>query len=762
MELYKDRTKSPGQRAEDLLGRMTLREKVGQLNQRLYGFRIYERRGDEIILSQELKDEVERYGGLGVLYGLFRADPWSGRDENTGLPGALAIRAYNQIQKYVIEHSRFGIPMLMSSECPHGHQALGGYLLPVNLAVGATFDPALFGEAASVCAGQLKEMGVNLALVSLLDILRDPRWGRSEECFGEDPFLASAFAKAAVESMQKEGVAVVAKHFCAQGEGTGGINASAARIGERELREIHLPMAKACCEAGVQGVMAAYNEIDGVYCHVNQKLLRGILRGEFGFDGVVMADGVALDRLKEMTGDDVISAAKALKAGVDISLWDEVYPRLEEAVEKGLVPESLLDEAVLRVLTLKFAQGLFDHPYLEERGDAGARSLAGYPQTLQLARESAVLLKNERVSGMPDSECGRVLPLGDWAKRIAVIGPNADDIYRQLGDYTPPVLAGEYSTVLDGMRALAADRRKAGKECEILTCAFDELTEKKRREALACMESADVVVLVLGGSSSRFEGAEFDSNGAAIAGGEFQMECGEGLDVSGLKLPGDQEAWAALARESGKPLVTVVIQGRPYAIKPVADVSDGLMLCFYPGPAGGRAVAELLFGEESPSGRLPVSVPVSVGQLPVYYNYKASYAAMGYCDGGKEPLYSFGQGFGYGALHYGKMEISQEGTKPEISVTIEVSNDGAMDDYAVGQLYIHDLQSSTVRRARELKAFQRKKVRAGGRELLGLKLGEDAFRVWNENMEFSLEPGEVELIFMDQGIVWDKQTIRIG
>ena len=173
-------------------------------------------------------------------------------------------------------------------------------------------------------------------------------------------------------------------------------------------------------------------------------------------------------------------------------------------------------------------------------------------------------------------------------------------------------------------------------------------------------------------------------------------------------------------------------------------------------------MAELLFGEESPSGRLPVSVPVSAGQLPVYYNYKASYAAMGYCDGGKEPLYSFGQGFGYGAIHYGKMEISQEGTKPEISVTIEVSNDGAMDDYAVGQLYIHDLQSSTVRRARELKAFQRKNVRAGGRELLGLKLGEDAFRVWDENMEFSLEPGEVELIFMDQGIVWDKQTIRIG
>ena len=257
MEQYKDSSLKPSLRAKDLLGRMTLREKIGQINQRLYGFSVYERNGEEITLSEELKEEVKRYGWLGVLYGLYRADPWSGRTESTGLKGRLAPKAYNMVQRYVIEHSRFGIPVLMSSECPHGHQALDGYLLPVNLASAASFHPELLKRAGAVCGAQLAEMGVDLALVSMLDILRDPRWGRSEECFGEDPYLAGVMAKALTEGMQDKGVAVVAKHFCAQGEGTGGVNASAARIGMRELRELHPPAATAGCAEGGKGSMAA-------------------------------------------------------------------------------------------------------------------------------------------------------------------------------------------------------------------------------------------------------------------------------------------------------------------------------------------------------------------------------------------------------------------------------------------------------------------------------------------------------------------------
>lgn len=363
---YKDASLPTAERVNDLLSHMTLREKVGQLNQRLYGFRSYERKGDEITLTKETIEEAKYFGGLGVVYGLYRADPWSAKTEENGLTPEYAIKGYNLLQRCCLEHSRLGIPLLLSSECPHGHQALDGYLLPVNLAAGATFDPKLYKEAVSVCAHQLKQMGVNLSLVSALDVARDPRWGRTEECFGEDPYLCSCFAKAAVEGTQSEGVAMVAKHFCAQGETTGGVNASAARIGERELREIHLPAAKACCAAGVKGVMAAYNEIDGVYCHMNYHLLTEILRDEFGFDGIVMADGVALDRLQEAVGDEPHAAALALFAGVDVSLWDNVFPYLEDAVKDGLLDESLLDEAVKRVLTLKFEQGLFEHPYLPE------------------------------------------------------------------------------------------------------------------------------------------------------------------------------------------------------------------------------------------------------------------------------------------------------------------------------------------------------------------------------------------------------------
>ncbi len=395
-QAYQNEKLSARERAESLLSIMTLKEKIGQLNQKLYGFSIYERQGDKLLLSQDLKNEVEKYSGLGTLYGLYRADPWSGKSFENGLSGKHAIMAYNQVQRYVIEHSRLGIPMLLSTECPHGHQALDGYLLPVNLCNGASFRPELLEEAYEVCGRQLKELGVNLALVSVLDILRDPRWGRSEECFGEDPYLAAEFARAAVTGLQKSGVAVVAKHFCAQGESTGGVNASAARIGERELREIHLPVVKACIEAGVKGIMAAYNEIDGIPCHANYKLLTEILREEMGFTGFIMSDGVAIDQLDVMTGDPVMSAALALNAGVDMGLWDEAFGHLEEAYERGLVTMETIDRAVLRILTLKFEQGLFEQPYLKEDESLTEFHYQDYPQSYRLASESVVLLKNER------------------------------------------------------------------------------------------------------------------------------------------------------------------------------------------------------------------------------------------------------------------------------------------------------------------------------------------------------------------------------
>ena len=758
---YKDASLPTAERVNDLLSHMTLREKVGQLNQRLYGFRAYERKGDEITLTKETIEEAKYFGGLGVVYGLYRADPWSAKTEENGLSKEYAIKGYNLLQRCCLEHSRLGIPLLLSSECPHGHQALDGYLLPVNLAAGATFDPKLYKEAVSVCAHQLKQMGVNLSLVSALDVARDPRWGRTEECFGEDPYLCSCFAKAAVEGTQSEGVAMVAKHFCAQGETTGGVNASAARIGERELREIHLPAAKACCEAGVKGVMAAYNEIDGVYCHMNRHLLTEILRDEFGFDGIVMADGVALDRLQEAVGDEPHAAALALFAGVDVSLWDNVFPYLEDAVKDGLLDESLLDEAVKRVLTLKFEQGLFEHPYLPEDSKEESYTMEKYPQSLQLARESVVLLKNQNV-----------LPLKTSDQKILVLGPSADDIYRMLGDYTPPVSDENSFTLLKGLEYLAGDRI-------IKTCSYTALTEEKKKEVQKLIDWADVVIMAIGGSSSRFGGALFDNNGAAVVQGTqknskdsdlvrknkeaWAMDCGEGMDSSTLSLPGDQLDWFLFVRESNKPLISIVVAGRPYAISEIASKTDALLYSFYPGPYGGLALAQLLYGQESPSGRLPISIPAHVGQLPVYYNPKRSYEAMKYWDEEDHALYEFGEGFGYGQLSYENMTLQKETDHDSFTykVTFSVSNKSDADDFAVPQLYVRDIAASTVRRVRELKGFTKTSLKAGQTKQISIVLDKAAFTIWNLNMKQVVEPGEFEILLMDQGKIWDRQTITL-
>lgn len=590
MEAYQNAALSPEERAKDLLGKMTLQEKVGQLNQRLYGFRIYERQGEEFTLTEEFKEEVERMGGLGVLYGLYRADPWADKDEKTGIVLELSAKAYNIVQKYVIDHSRLGIPMMMSTECPHGHQALGGGLLPVNLAAGATFDPELLSEGYKACGKQLKSGHVDLALMSALDMARDPRWGRSEECYSEDPCLAASMAKAAVTGMQSTGVGSVAKHFCAQGETTGGVNASAARIGERELREIHFPSAKACCEAGVEGIMAAYNEIDGVYCHRNAWLLRDVLRGEMGFDGIVMADGLAVDFLKNTEGDTLHAGVAARKAGVDVSLWDEAFSRLGEAVEQGLLDESEIDESVLKVLKLKFEKGLFEHPYMEE--NMLTPEEAGIPEvSLSLARESAVLLKNEE----------SVLPLAKKYKKVAVIGYHAADRYCMLGDYTPPVPESECVTVLQGMKQEAPE----GVEVSYaMGSEFSEADEDEKAKALALAAKSDVIVAVVGGSSSRFGGAVFDANGAASKGtGSRSMDCGEGMDTAKVHIPAAQEELVAELARLGKPMVTVVIAGRAYCIDDIENASNALLYAFYPGPMGGKAVAEMLYGTKKEEKR---------------------------------------------------------------------------------------------------------------------------------------------------------------
>ena len=739
-------------KAKELLANMTLQEKIGQLNQKLYGFGIYERNGDEISFSQEFKDEVEKYGGLGTLYGLYRADPWSQKDYENGLYGENAVKAYNQMQEYVLEYSRLNIPALLSTECPHGHQALDSYLLPVNLNMGATFHPELIHSAYSVCGKQLRQMGVDLALISLLDVVRDPRWGRSEECFSEDPYLCSRMAEQIVKAVQDEGVSVVAKHFAAQGECTGGINASAARIGERELREIHLPAMKACADAGVDGVMAAYNEIDGVFCHANHHLLTDILRDEMGFDGVVMADGCAIDQLNVVTGDCVRSGAAALRAGVDIGLWDEAYGHLDEALEKGYITEEDIDRAVLRVLELKVKRGLFESPLLDENQKPEEYSYEKHPQALQIARESVVLLENRN----------DILPLSKETRKIAVIGPNADAVYNQLGDYSPQVKRENCSTVLDGVRSYLGDKAVYARGCGV----FDG-TQEELEEAVKLAEQSDITILVLGGSSSRFGEVSFDANGAAISEHGVSMDCGEGVDTAELSLPAVQRELAEKIFATGSKVITVIIGGRAYALDEVAEKSDALLYGFYPGMQGGKAIAEILFGEVNPSGRLPVSLPRCTGQLPVYYNYKNSYRSMHYYNIPDGAAYTFGYGksytnFEYEDISFGKKDVAiEELHKNGIQVEMSIKNIGEQDGYAVPLVYIAGEQGSVVRRAKELKGFQKIWLKKGESKKVSIFLPSEAFAVWNSEMKFTVEPGRVQIILEEMGQTVGSETLNL-
>lgn len=755
--------KTAEERAELLLAEMTLEEKCGQLCQRLTGFSIYEYEGEEVTLSEEFRREVEACQGLGLLYGLYRADPWSGRNFSNGLYGRRAVHACNAVQKYVMEHSRLQIPVLMSTECPHGHQALDGYLLPVNLASGASFDPELYEKATRVCGAQLHSLGAHLALVSMLDMLRDPRWGRSEECYGEDPYLSSVMAAAAVRGFHGADCKVVAKHFAAQGEGTGGVNASAARIGERELREIHLPAAKSAVEAGCDGIMAAYNEIDGIFCHANRKLLTGILRDEFGFKGIVMADGCAIDNLTSMTGNPTASGALALGAGVDVGLWDQAYSLLPQAVKEGLITEAEVDRAVKRVLIQKFEAGLFEQPFLIESGKTF--TYENYEESLELARESVILLENK----------DGALPLAAFygqaarpAQKIACIGPNADDIYRQLGDYTPEVRPESGCTVLAGMRRVfGADRVLYAEGSRLRSGSGERILQ-----AVKTAEQADAVVLVLGGSSSRFEGVRYLKNGAAEVFGDIVMDCGEGVDLSDLSIPKAQmelfDAVETVTRRAGKKLITVVIAGRPMILGELGERSDALLLAFYPGPMGGLAIAEQVAGLVNPSGRLPASLPSANGQLPVYYNYRKSYQAFHYRDGNEKPSYVFGYG-----LDYSTYQISEISAKARISLeevqqsgldlSFTVEHTGGPEGTAVVLCYIEDVGGSVVTRVKNLKAFTRIRLKEGERKVVKLHLSPESFALVGPDYKSVIEPGVFRLFLEEKGkVLWEQEILCIG
>ncbi|MER5881335.1 glycoside hydrolase family 3 N-terminal domain-containing protein [Streptomyces sp. NPDC001910] len=769
--LYRDPSAPVADRVRDLLGRMTPTEKVGQVNQRLYGWDAYERTPEGHRLTDTFRDEVSAFGGMGALYGLQRADAWSGVGFEDGLDARDGARTAEAVQRHVRENTRLGIPVLLVEEMPHGHQALDGTVLPVNLAVGATWDPPLYAEAVAGAAAELRARGAHLALVSALDVVRDPRWGRTEECFTEDPYLAARMTDALVEGARASGIGVVLKHFAGQGASVGGRNSAATELGARELHEIHLAAARAGVSAGAAGMMAAYNEFDGLPCVANRYLLTELLRDRWGFEGVVMADGGAIDRLVRLTGDPVAAAARALDAGCDLSLWDASFARLAEALDRGLVTEERLDAAVSRVLSLKFRLGLFEdepssavestgvhvgsalkgqtdqrssagpgglpRPSVPTGPDGGADPVGSAGPGERIARASVTLLVHE----------GGILPLSPGTRRIAVLGPNADAVAPLLGDYTAPQRPGTGISVLQGIRAAASPGTEVA-HAEGCALVGDDTSGVASAAALAA--GAEVAVLVLGGSSARSGDTVFDSNGAALTGSGTPsgMTCGEGVDLADLSLPTGQRALLDAVSATGTPVVVVLVQGRPHAVPAPRSSSWALLSAWYPGPLGGRAVADVLFGNAEPRGRLPVSVPRSAAHLPVFYNGK-DHRYRGYVDQSAEAEHAFGHGLSYTTVVYGAPRLSRDRVSadaPRLVCRVAVRNTGARPARETVQLYVRRLSGGTAwPRVRELRGFVALDISPGTEAEAVFEIGPDTLASVGADHERVVEAGVVAL-----------------
>ncbi|MFF1359648.1 glycoside hydrolase family 3 protein [Streptomyces sp. NPDC058297] len=688
-------------RVEALLAAMTVEEKASQVNQRLYGWRAVERdRRGGFRLSDYAREEIDRWGGLGALYGLFRADAWSGRSWTNGIRPEERAEAASVLQEAVTAADRHGIGALLVEEAPHGHQALGGTLLPVNLAVAATWRPESLAAAARGVGAELEASGVHIALVSALDVLRDPRWGRGEECYGEDPLLAAELTRAVVEGMQGEarsrvgdgGVGVVLKHLAAQGEAVGGRNGQSAHLGPHDLAEIHLPPVEAGLRAGALGFMAAYNDIDGVPCCANHDLLTTYLRGHHGFDGIVMADGLAVDRLAQMTGDLPSAARAALLAGVDISLWDESFGHLATLAAADEQVADALDVACRRVLTLKDRFGLLGEPGHPVRLDA-ARSVVRLTAaqgvtrdaSRRLAAESLVLLKNG-----PGGDGTATLPLDTGRLRsVAIVGPYADDVPALLGDYVPPLPTGSSRSISEALRAVLPGT---------------EVTVGETFEGVgaAAFAAADAVVVVIGGTSHRSYDDAFADNGA-IAGRAGEATGGEGVDLADVSLPaGQDELLRAVRGATDAPVTAVVVSGRPHVLTGAFEYCDAVLWAGYPGPYGGEAVAAALLGEAEPTGRLPMTLPRHPAAVPVRHNDRQS-AMDCYRDAPEPVLLPFGFGLGYRDVAVVGLDVTVRPDDVVLRVTAANRSDGPSG--SVIPVFAHRSGGTRTPRTRELIAF---------------------------------------------------------
>jgi len=739
MPLYKDPSQPVEVRVRDLLSRMTLEEKIAQLGS-VWGYELIDENGR---FSKEKAKELLKYG-IGQI---------TRPGGSTNLLPKDAARFINEIQRYLVEETRLGIPAIMHEECLTGYMGLGATNFPQAIALASTWEPELVQKMTEAIREDMRRIGAHQGLAPVLDVARDPRWGRTEETFGESPYLVARMGVSYVKGLQgediKNGVIATVKHFAGYSASEGGRNWAPTNIAEREFREVFLfPFEAAVKEAGVLSVMNSYSEIDGVPCAANRKLLTDILRKEWGFKGIVVSDYFAVKVLHDYhrVAKDFATAAKlALEAGVDIELpKTECYTYLKELVEKGELPESVIDEAVSRVLRVKFMLGLFENPYVDEEGAVipDRKELA-----LEIARKSIILLKNNGT-----------LPL-KRNQKVALIGPHANNVRNLLGDY---MYLAHIMALLENIDAVFGTAKPAllklkesiEKHLSTIPSVLDvfkregvvfeyakgcEVTGEDRSgfgEAIEVAKRSDVVVVLVGDRSG------------------LTKDCtsGESRDSANLKLPGVQQELVLELAKTGKPVVLVLVTGRPYAITDLVDKVSAILQVWLPGEAGAQAIFDVLYGKVNPSGKLPITFPRSAGQIPLFHYTKPSggrsHWHTDYVDETVKPLFPFGYGLSYTRFEYKNLRVDprEVGVAGVVRVEVEVENVGGVEGDEVVQLYIGREYASVTRPLKELKGFKRVSLKPGERKKVVFVLHTDVLAYYDKDMKLVVEPGEYKVM----------------